>query len=647
MSRCPHLLPAAVALATFAAALIGFDLYARAIEADRILDIAPLHFNQKLVGRAFEAEAFRRDDLLPIYGSSELRLQIGYVLPFHASTLFASRPTGFDIFPIGKGGTSPLNHLQKLASVGAGLWGKKLVVSISPLWFFDSRTSDADDVYAGNFSALHAYELAYSTSISPAVRRAAAVRMLEYPNTLSKEPLLEFALRNLTTGGYSHLVSYYTSFPLGRLRAAVLRLQDHWESLQFIWRLKPDSTRPQTPKPAHLDWNVLAERGERHYKIWCANNPFGIDGNRWEERYKEEAANRKNTRSDRSFRHDMDAATGWWTDLDLLLHGLSDMGAKPLLISAPILGPYYEHCGVPLSARLEYYRRIRQMAAKYRLPEVDFADHDQDLYFALDTEAHLSPKGWVYYAAAFDAFEHGRPIADHTIAIAPLASGTSLADNDTPEIEGSLDAVDGGDLEGWVWDALRPDVPVSIEIDDGQRRLGLIAADGDRPDLAQIGKGNGKHGFSFPIPAALHDGNAHTIRVCVPGGSGQAIDLNNSPRTIVLAPLSAEEISQVRHDDAGSLDQIDNEWMKGWAWNPMQPDVSVGIEIDDGDKAIATGTAEQDRPDLAEVGKGNGRHGFAIHTPAALLDGKRHAVTVRLLQSGFALNGSPMAFQSN
>ena len=425
MNRCPHLLPAAAALVVLFIALISFNFYSRSIEAAHIFDVAPLHFNQKLVGSAFQIEAFRRKALLPVYGSSELRLQTGYVRPFHASTLFASRPSGFDIFPIGKGGTSPLNHLQQLASVDAGVVGKQLVVSISPIWFFDSQASDTNDVYAGNFSALHAYDLAFSTSLSPHVKRAAARRMLQYPDTLVKEPVLEFGLQNLAADGYFHWICYCASFPLGRLHAAVLQLQDHWASLAFIRRLKPDSNHSPNPHRAELAWSALADQGEQQYKTWCSNNPFGFDIDRWEQRYKDESLQLKNHRSDASFRHDLDAATGWWTDLDLLLHGLSDMGAKPLLLSAPIPGAYYDYCGVPLSARLEYYRRIRALAAKYETPEIDFSDHDQDLYFAVDTETHLSPKGWVYYAAAFDAFRRNQPIVNHTITFAPLEPGNA------------------------------------------------------------------------------------------------------------------------------------------------------------------------------------------------------------------------------
>ena len=41
------------------------------------------------------------------------------------------------------------------------------------------------------------------------------------------------------------------------------------------------------------------------------------------------------------------------------------------------------------------------------MPVVDFADHDDDMYFVIDPNSHLSRKGWTYYDRALDAFYQG------------------------------------------------------------------------------------------------------------------------------------------------------------------------------------------------------------------------------------------------
>lgn len=84
-------------------------------------------------------------------------------------------------------------------------------------------------------------------------------------------------------------------------------------------------------------------------------------------------------------------------------------------------------------------------------------------------------------------------------------------------------------IHGWVWDAKRPDEAIEVELFDGETRLGTVKADILRQDLIRGGKGNGRHGFSLPVPAGLMDGNDHRIRATI-ASNGQA--LTNSPRTL-------------------------------------------------------------------------------------------------------------------
>ena len=99
-----------------------------------------------------------------------------------------------------------------------------------------------------------------------------------------------------------------------------------------------------------------------------------------------------------------------WNDLELLLRGLRDLGAKPLLLSMPINGPYYDRIGVSFAARAAYYERLRAVAEKYAMPLIDFRTHEEDRDFLVDYHDHLSAEGWMYYNAALDAFFHNRPL---------------------------------------------------------------------------------------------------------------------------------------------------------------------------------------------------------------------------------------------
>ena len=84
-----------------------------------------------------------------------------------------------------------------------------------------------------------------------------------------------------------------------------------------------------------------------------------------------------------------------WVDLELLLRELTELGARPLLLSMPIHGGWYDQCGVRYTARRAYYQKLREIGARYHAAVVDFADHDADRSFCRDRMGHLrSRSGW-------------------------------------------------------------------------------------------------------------------------------------------------------------------------------------------------------------------------------------------------------------
>src|SRR5215469_10126361 len=126
-SFAPHLSSALIACAVTAAILCGGRLLAIYLEERTIHSTAPKDFFIKNQGLAFERAAARAPDILLLYGSSELIDPI----PNRASEFFSKQPTGFEVCPVGKAGTTSLIILQKLAALGSELRGRKVVVSLS------------------------------------------------------------------------------------------------------------------------------------------------------------------------------------------------------------------------------------------------------------------------------------------------------------------------------------------------------------------------------------------------------------------------------------------------------------------------------------------------------------------------------------
>jgi D-alanine transfer protein len=192
--KLPHLVSSLLALLFLLVGVFAGSAYAESVENEYVHALAPAWFPQKSQGSALHKAALRQPDLLPIYGGSEL----GYPDPYHANAIFQNYPTGFTIYTVGRARVEPLIILEKLAAVGHDLEGKKVIITLSPDFVMVGMSSPSG--YAFNFSPLHSYGLAFSTDLSEGLKREEAARMLNYPATLRKHPLLKFALERLAEG---------------------------------------------------------------------------------------------------------------------------------------------------------------------------------------------------------------------------------------------------------------------------------------------------------------------------------------------------------------------------------------------------------------------------------------------------------------
>ena len=247
-SRTDCVLLAVVAVVARSGLMAGpwkLDRSRRSRRLRSILDERGELYRLKNQGTALQQAAFETDGLLPLYGSSELNLLRPYNRPFHATNLFRDRPTGFSVFPVGKQATTCLITQQKLAGGrprAAGAEGGDLPVHLAG----SSRGSrPGPGGYAGNFSPLHAGELAFNARLSLRLRQDAARRMLQYPATVADRPLLRFALENLADGSPLSLACYDAVLPLGMLHNAILRYQDHWNVRVLISGNTPHGRRPE------------------------------------------------------------------------------------------------------------------------------------------------------------------------------------------------------------------------------------------------------------------------------------------------------------------------------------------------------------------------------------------------------------------
>lgn len=71
---------------------------------------------------------------------------------------------------------------------------------------------------------------------------------------------------------------------------------------------------------------------------------------------------------------------------------------------------------------------------------------------------------------------------------------------DHKDYRGYLDSASGGRISGWVWDRLRPQKRLGVEIHSAGTLVGIARADIFREDLLRSNIGDGRYGFCFEIP---------------------------------------------------------------------------------------------------------------------------------------------------
>ena len=385
----PHLFAGIIALGLAAIIFFAAQRVLIHLEHATIVSTAPERFALKNQGLAFQRAAAHSPNVLMIYGSSELRMPAA---PERGDIFFRTAPTGFQLSPVGGGGANPLIMLQKVGALGSALRGKRLAFSLSPGWFCTVKPGTKG--YKGNFSPMAATEMVFGTALDFGLKRDIAARMLQFPETLEQRPFLEFALRRLASGQLLDRVVFCALWPAGKIQTALYELEDHWAAVHHIQRqTKP----PPQLQEETVDWSLFIAKASKARPADAGNiqQPSRFD--------------RKITAGSRDvgFLSGVKGSPAW-IDLDLLLRCLATVHARPLILSMPLGGDFYDHAGVSRSARDEFYRKLPALVEQYHFPVVEFEEHDEDPAFLIRHQSHLTAKGWAYYDRALDDFFHGR-----------------------------------------------------------------------------------------------------------------------------------------------------------------------------------------------------------------------------------------------
>lgn len=201
-----------------------------------------------------------------------------------------------------------------------------------------------------------------------------------------------------------------------------------------------------------------------------------------------------------------------------------------------------------------------------------------------------------------------------------------------------IDAASERAVTGWSWDASDPTRRMRLELFINGQKIETFEANKFRQDLADAQIGDGHYSFDCAIlPGVLVKGENLIALVDHSNGSLLAQKhftiASDEPQSRDPKPEDQRLTSQsteLKRKVIGHIDgkNAENEFLRGWAYYPSQPDCSVEIKIFIDGKFISVVDARLDRIDLREKNIGTGHHGFEFIPPLKFCDAKPHKVRI-------------------
>ncbi len=396
----------ALAVSLLAAAL---SLVATHRFIQRQIELHPERFNtsplpEKLLGLALQQQAFANAELLPVYGSSELTQPQSN----RADDFFRSHPTGFGAFLIGNPGEACLMIAAKLAAADpATVRGRKAVVFLSPGWFVAPELDHPG--FGVNFSPLQGGVLTFESRLSPALKQDLAQRLLDYPDIISKYPLLKAGLTCLAANTAAQRTLLAVLSPVAAVHNRVQRELDY-ARLGLWWlhegtRVTPPLATKSDPLPG-INWDARLRDAAASDKL-AVLSPYSVaTASKFDDHFLGlfiDPRRPERTADDNYNR--LLATSKEWADYRLLLRTAQEMGVTLEVICQPLNANFSRLQQVGPASRAQFYERLRAETAPFPVQLVTYEKEGEDPHFFQDAN-HPTPLMWLLYDHTLDAFYH-------------------------------------------------------------------------------------------------------------------------------------------------------------------------------------------------------------------------------------------------
>lgn len=382
-------IPLGIAILLFLLFLFFPNKILEGMISDKQVELAKTEMNQLVFqGSYMQSRMLQDDNMMPIYGSSELvRFD-----PFHPYNYTKAADTPYETYMIGRGGTQSITHFLNIAEQQENLEGKKVIFIISPQWFVKEGMDETH--FSPNYSMLQAYDLAFNKTMDTQLKHKGMERLLTF-DTVSRDPVLRTI--------YKYEISNYEEYKiLGKVAkgiGSITRALQHKKDLYYSLFIGNKETNLKE-KPSLITGKSIEEQilAAEQYGAKRVNNEFGIDSQYYAKKIEPKLDELKGYKSEEAYTDSPE-----YDDLKLVMEAFKDAGAKPLFVSIPLNGKWYDYADFDLEERQAYYDKMTDFLIDSGQSYIDFSNHEDDPYFLTDT-LHIGWKGWVYLDHAMDEF---------------------------------------------------------------------------------------------------------------------------------------------------------------------------------------------------------------------------------------------------
>lgn len=331
-------------------------------------------------GGVLKEEMFKEEDLI-LLGSSEL----ASVVQQNPINKFPFKGAEYDVSILGRGHTQNLQHATILGSTSNIQSDEKVVIIQSLQWYENSGGIMAID-FVVNFSEYQFYKLLNNNKISDENKLYYAKRVAELlgeTNQYTEEAIYAkiYAKDNFLSKLIIAIVKPYFS-----LKEYLLETRDMVQSYKVLKAL-PDKTDKAALK--EINWEEEYALATKQGEEKSDKNELFIDNNYYDTYVKDKYDSYKDKNKDVDL-----SSSAEFNDYKFFLSICKEVGVKPLIILAPVNAQYYDHIGMNVDKRTEFYNKAEQLGIDQNFDVLNLQNKEHEKYYLFDI-MHLGWKGWL------------------------------------------------------------------------------------------------------------------------------------------------------------------------------------------------------------------------------------------------------------